>query len=345
MHKIIANRFGPPDVLEWIEEPTPTPKPDEVLIEIQSIGMNHADLMAREGKYRLLSGEPPFTPGIEAGGIIREVGDQVINRLVGQRITLGADAPRSRKYSGGGLNGTYASHICMAADQTVPVPESLPDKQTGALWLTYLTAWGCLIWKQDLQPGQVVGIPAASSGVGMAAAQIAKQHGAITIGLTTRQTKADTLSTMPEADFDHIVVTRQPEGGDVKWHKDILEITEGHGIDVWFDPVAAGNFLSKEIRCMARGGTIWIYGLLEPSGNVDLSPLIIKRGTVRGWLLYDVIEAGPEVLNRGYEAIIQGFTNGAYRQRIAETFALSDAQNAHSIMENGQHIGKLILRP
>jgi NADPH:quinone reductase len=103
MYKVIVNAFGGSDRLSIVEEPDLTPDGDGVVVRITSIGMNNADLMARRGEYRLISGAPPFTPGIEAGGYIEAIGDRVTNRHVGQRISLSLDAPSSN----GVGKGTY----------------------------------------------------------------------------------------------------------------------------------------------------------------------------------------------------------------------------------------------
>lgn len=336
MKQVIVNRFGGPEVLEVVEMPTPEPGPGQVLLQLRSIGMNHADLMARRGDYKLSSGDPPFTPGLEGGGVIEAVGEGVTDRQVGQRVTLSPAAPRRH-------GGAYRSHYLVDAAETIPVPDALPDEQLGALWLTYLTAWGCLVWKQNLQAGQFVALPAASSGVALAAAQVAKEGAAVTIGLTTSAAKRDQLLTLPEADYDHIVVTSNEQAAG--WHRELKQLSGGHGIDLFFDPVASGEYLNTEIRALAQHGVIWIYGLMGETGNVDVSPLIRKYGSMRGWLLNELIEEGGDALQQGYSEILDGFATGRYRQRIARTFKLDQVRAAHEYMEQGAHIGKLVLVP
>jgi NADPH:quinone reductase-like Zn-dependent oxidoreductase len=283
----------------------------------------------------LSSGDPPFTPGIEGGGLVDAVGAGATGRSIGQRVTLGAGAPRR-------IGGTYRSHCIVDAADTIPVPDSLPDVQLGALWLTYLTAWGCLIWKQALRAGQYVALPAASSGVALAAAQIAQRCGATVIGLTSSEAKAGQLRELPEADYDEVVATGLAGG---KWHHELKRITGGHGIDIFFDPVAAGAYLDAEIRALAQHGVIWVYGLLGAPDRVDVGPLIRKYGAIRGWLLSELTEGDGEAVQRGYREILEGFAAGHYRQRIAAIYPLAEVRAAHEAMERGEHIGKLILVP
>lgn len=344
MEQVIVSAFGGIEQLHVVTKPAPDPGPGEVRVALTSIGMNHADLMARRGEYKLSSGEPPFTPGLEGGGSVDATGPGVTSIFAGQRVVLGVGAPRNRR-GGNSLDGTYRSHFIVPAEEAIPAPDALTDEQLGALWLTYLTAWGCLAWRQQLQPGQIVGIPAASSGVGLAAAQITRSLGGIPIGLTTSPRKIDEIKAMPESDFEHVIATSSPGSGPSRWHRQVLSLTDGHGIDVFFDPVAAGDYLNTEIRCLAHNGTIWVYGLLGEHGIVDVTPLIRKNGAIRGWLLNVLSEAGGEALQSGYRHILEGFASGRYRQRIAARFPLSEVRQAHEAMESGNHIGKLILVP
>lgn len=339
--QIMVDAFGGFEQLKLVDVPTPQPGPGQVVVRLTSIGMNHADLMARRGEYRIASGDPPFTPGLEGGGMIEAVGQGVTTRQVGQRVVIGVDVPRP----GMGSGGTYRSHYVCAAEGVVPAPQAVPDAQLGALWLTYLTAWSCLIWKQNISTGQYVGLPAASSGVALAAAQIVRAAGAIPIGLTTSQAKRDRIAALDTAAYEHILVTREPDGSDRKWYRDLKNLTAGKGVDVYFDPVAAGPHLEMEITSLAQHGTIWIYGLMGRPGVVDVTPLIRKRAAIRGWVLAEVIAAGPRVLEQGYQYILDGFSHGRFRQHIDRTFKLADVQEAHRVMEQGGHVGKLVLVP
>jgi NADPH:quinone reductase-like Zn-dependent oxidoreductase len=344
MLQITVPQFGGPEVLAIAELPTPEPAANEVRVALTSIGMNHADLMARAGDYKLSSGNPPFTPGIEGGGRIDAVGAGVQNLKVGDRVILSPDAPR-RMNATGGMDGTYATHYIVPAAQVLAAPDPIPDEQLGAIWLSYLTAWGCLVWKQQLRPGQFVGLPAASSSVALAAAQFAREAGAIPIGLTTSAEKIDAIKALPESAYEHLVLTRAPDGSNARWHRDVLSLTEGHGIDVFFDPVAAGEYLNTEIRCLAEHGTIWVYGLLGKPDVVDVSPLIRKYASIRGWLLNELNENGGAAAREGCQHILEALAQRTYRQHIDKTFPLTDVREAHEYMSRGAHLGKLVLIP
>lgn len=206
--------------------------------------------------------------------------------------------------------------------------------------MSYLTAWGCLIWQQNLQPGQVVLLPAASSSVAIAASQIVKHHGGIAIGTTRSPHKQEKLEAMPEAQYDHVVCTEDP-----KWWKTVRKLTRARGPNVIFDPIAAGEFLSREIYELASGGTLWLYGLLGQPDVVDVSPLIRKRAALRGWLVNELLDADPQIRQKAYQHILQAFADGVYHLPIAKTFSLQAVREAHDFMERGSHVGKIILIP
>jgi NADPH:quinone reductase-like Zn-dependent oxidoreductase len=346
MIEVQVHRFGSPNVLEVVEVPLPEPGPGQVRIRLTSIGLNHADLMARAGEYRLYSGEPPFVPGLEGGGVIDAVGPGVVSRRVGERVVISPGAPRlSKQQKTPTPGGTYRSHYVVAEADALPAPDALPDDQLGAIWLAYLTAWGCLVWKQNLQPGQTVVLPAASSSVALAAAQIVRERGAVPIGLTTSPAKVEILRAMPSCVYEEILVTRKSDGTDHEWVNVLRRKTRGRGVDVFFDPVAAGDFLQNEIRCLAQSGTIWVYGLLGKPGVVDVTPLIRKWASIRGWVLGELTSADPALVDRACRELLEGFARGAYRQQLGGTYPLREVRRAHEEMELGRHIGKLVLVP
>ncbi|QDU72208.1 zinc-binding dehydrogenase [Mucisphaera calidilacus] len=342
MQIVIVKEFGGIDRLEVEQQPTPTPGPGQVLVRLTSIGMNHAELMGRRGEYKISTGEPPFTPGLEGGGVIESVGDSVHNLTAGQRVVIGPSAPRP---GGDGFGGTYRSHYLVDAQLVYPAPDAIPDDQLGTLWLPYLTAWGCLIWQQNIQPGQTVALPAASSSVALAAAQIARAAGAIPYGLTRSPAKAERIRALDTAVFEDLIITHEDDGTMRKWHRDFKQITDGRGIDVFFDPVASGDYLDTEIRALANDGCVWVYGLLGPKGPVDVTPLIRKRAAIRGWGMSTLVAAGPAEVQAGCDAVLRGFESGAYRQEVGGKFPLSDVRHAHTTMERGEHLGKLVLVP
>jgi NADPH2:quinone reductase len=339
MYKVIVKAFGGTEQLQIEELPDPVPVPDsnQVVVKLTSIGMNHGDLMARRGEYKLLSGRSPFTPGLEGGGYIQAIGSAVDDRHIGQRVILSLDAPKRSNRS---LEGTYQSHYLTTADKTILAPDSIADELLGAIWMPYLAAWGCLVWKQKIQPGQIVLLPAASGSVAIAASQIVRYYGGVAIGTTTSPHKLELLHNLPEANYEHLIVTR-----DSKWGNQVKKVTNGKGPNIIFDPVASGEFLNTEIQILADEGTIWIYGLLGQPDVVDVTPLIRKRAAIRGWHLNELGTAEPELIQSAYQHVLHLLAEGKYKPPVAKTFSLQDVRQAHEEMEKAQHIGKIILIP
>jgi NADPH:quinone reductase-like Zn-dependent oxidoreductase len=338
--RVVVERFGGPEVLELRRVEPETPGPGQVVVRLTSIGLNHADLMGRRGKYRLSTGDPPFTPGLEGGGVIESVGEGVDVGRIGQRVILAPDASRL----GGPVAGTYASHVVCSAASALPAPDALPDNQLGAIWLPYLTAWGCLQWKQRVRPGQIVALPAASSSTALAAGQLARAAGCTTIGLTTSPGKTEAIADR----YDHLVVTHEEVDGERRmrpWHRDLRRLTDGRGVDVFYDPVASGPYLETEIKSLADGGTVWVYGLLGSPGPVDVTPLIRKHAAIRGWALSELVDAGQEAWRPGAEFLLDHLANSNLQQTLGGRFTLDQVQEAHTAMARGQHIGKLVLVP
>jgi NADPH:quinone reductase-like Zn-dependent oxidoreductase len=225
------------------------------------------------------------------------------------------------------------------AEKTVIAPEALPEEILGGLWLPYLTAWGCLVWKQNLQPGQTVLITAASSSVGLAASQVVKQYGGLAVGTTTSPEKVEKLKAMPEACYDHIIVTQDGQS----WYREAKKLTGGKGFNVIFDAIAAGEFLNTEIRLLAPKGTLWIYGLLGQPETVNVHPLIRKMASLRGWLLNELSGSGIEA--GAYKHVMERVADGTYQLPIAAKFPLTQVREAQAMMEAGKHMGKVILVP
>jgi NADPH:quinone reductase-like Zn-dependent oxidoreductase len=196
-----------------------------------------------------------------------------------------------------------------------------------------------------LQPGQIVVLPAASSSVALAAAQIVRERGAGPIGLTTSPEKVEILKAIPSCAYEDILVARRGDSTEHEWVNALRRKTRGRGVDVFFDPVAAGEFLQNEIRCLAQRGTIWVYGLLGKPGHLDVTPLIRKWASIRGWVLGELTSADPALVDRACRDLLEGFARGAYRQHIGGTYALGEVRRANEEMELGRHIGKLVLVP
>ncbi|MEM8782284.1 MAG: zinc-binding dehydrogenase [Planctomycetota bacterium] len=347
MQRVVVSEFGGPEKLELQASPDPHPGVGEVRVRVASIGLNRAELMGRAGHYKLSTGEPPFTPGLEAGGVVDAIGDSVDASWRGRRVTLRPEATRLSR-GDDRVAGTYRSHLICTSDDLVPIElstDALPDAHLGTLWLSHFTAWGALVWKLGrlgkTLSGRQVALTAASSAVALAAAQTVRAHGGAAIGLTSSPSKAEALA----GAYDHVVVTHEPDGTQRPFRRDLKRITGGRGVDVVFDPVAAGPYLTELILGLGQRGTVVVYGLLGEPGVVDVTPLIRKHASIVGYVNDEVFEAGRAAVDAGIDHVVEGFGRRAYAQRVAQTFPLAEVQEAHRVMADGQHMGKLVLIP
>ena len=191
---------GGPEVLKLEEVPTPDPGQGEVRMRVEAIGLNRAEVLFRQGKYVVRS-HPPCTLGYEAAGVVEAVGDGVDKKLLGKRVStvpsFGAD-----KY------GVYGEVAIVPAYSLAAYPEKLSPQEGTSIWMQYLTAYGALVQLGKITRGDFVLITAASSSVGIAAIEIAKAEGAVSIATTrTSKKKAELLS----LGADHVIATQEED--------------------------------------------------------------------------------------------------------------------------------------
>jgi NADPH:quinone reductase-like Zn-dependent oxidoreductase len=301
--------------------------------------------MGRRGAYKLATGDPPYVPGLEGGGVVEAVGSDVDGLTPGRRVTL---APGVTRPGPDARGGTYRTHYRCDGRDAIPVPDAIPDDQLGCLWLPYYTAWGCLQWLHRLheRPAdrRVVAIPAASSSLGLATAQVVKALGGTAIGLTSSPGKVEAVRALPTQRFDHLLTTHESDGSLKPFHRELYRLTDKQGVDVFFDPVAAGPYLGNEIKALAPHGTIYLYGLLGEPDAVDVTPLIRKHAALRGWVSGE-LTADLDAAGAACRAILDRFADGTFEQHLAKTYELADAVTAHTEMQRGEHVGKLALVP
>jgi len=318
--------LGDPDVLRIEEIPDRPLNNDEVRIKVEAIGVNRADSMFRTGIY-LETTELPARLGTEGAGVIQEIGTDVEGIEVGERV--GTIPLFSMN-----VNGLYGESAVVPARAVVRTPNHISVAESAAIWTQYLTAWGALIQHGKIQAGQHVLITAASSSVGLAAIQLSKLLGAIPIAVTRQTAKKQRLV---DAGADHVVSTDESS-----LEQAVLDITNGRGADLIFDPVA-GNFLNTLAACAAQGGQIIEYGWLslEPT-PFPLFPSFQKGLSVRGYTIYEFL-ADSSLLSRAVEEISKKVETGQLRPIIDRVFGLEQVTEAHRHLESNNQIGKIVI--
>lgn len=323
---VVFKKTGGPEVLEFVEEPAPTPGDGEIRLKVEAIGLNRAEIMFREGQYI----EQPAFPariGYEAAGVVEAVGPGVKGIAEGDRVAT-IPAFSMNEY------GMYGERVLVPAHAAAHYPDHLSPAEAAATWMQYLTAYGALVDIGKLAAGQNIVITAASSSVGIAAIQMAKDIGATAIATTRTQVKKPALL---KAGADHVIVTEEEDLAER-----VMGVTDGHGAHMAFDPVA-GPMLQKLGAAAARGATIFVYGALSPEPTpYPLFEGLSKGLWIRGYTLFE-LGADSERMGRARSAVVAGLARGAYKPLIARTFPFDEIADAQRFMASNQQIGKIVV--
>tara|TARA_B110000008_G_C16952822_1_gene557017 strand:- start:269 stop:1291 length:1023 start_codon:yes stop_codon:yes gene_type:complete len=237
MERIVYTRIGGPDSIEIINEKLEQAVENEVKVRVYRAGINFADLMMRQGLYGS-NPEFPFTPGYEVSGIITEMGDDVENLKIGDRVIAMT-----------GFGG-YAEEVIVSSNRIIPMPNNMSFDQAAAMPVTYGTAYHMLVHLGGIKDGDSILIHHAAGGVGTAAAQICKSFGAKIIIGTASKSKKEFVESM-----GMYFVDRDSED----FVKVCKKLTNGKGVHQAIDPVA-GKHLMKSYNSLRNGGKLHCFG-------------------------------------------------------------------------------------
>ncbi|CAN5682608.1 quinone oxidoreductase [soil metagenome] len=315
MKAIRVNELGGAEKLTLEEIEKPIPAADEVLIKVAAAGINYADTMMRSGNY-LTKPDLPFTPGYEAAGTVDELGEQVTNLAKGQRVLATTSS------------GGYAEYATAKAKTVMPIPDELGDGEANALLIQGLTALGLL---DESKSGDSILIHAAAGGVGTLLVQLAKFKGLKVIGTASSEEKLELVAGLgADAAINY---------SEEDWTDEVLAATDGKGVD-WIIEMVGGDIVAKNLKVLAKYGTMWIYGSASGEDfNVSVLSLIEKNHTIRGyWLMNESVENRIRFTKELLEHI------GAGRLKIQVTeFPLEQAREAHEALEGRRTTGKVVL--
>jgi len=330
MNQIIEfSEIGSIDVLNYVENPIPEPKEDEVVVKIMACGLNRAEYMFFNGQY-LFQPQLPSKLGIEAAGIIYKLGDKVRNFDIGDEVCLLPNTDIT-KY---GYLGEYA-----IAPSTVLIkkPEQLNFKQAAAFWAPYGTAYGLLMIKGGLQKGanQTVVISAASSSVGLACIEVSKQHGATVIATTRKPDKKEFLL---HSGADYVIVTNEDN-----LVEEVNRITEGKGFNIGVDAVT-GSMVNQLAETAALEAKIILYGALDfNTDNLPLIPILSKGISISGFHLGLHLLNIPERAKMMKDFLLKDLEKGIFLPRIDKTFSFTEVKEAYRYLESNHQKGKIVV--
>lgn len=340
MRALVCNAYGPIDGLKIEERPQPKPKAGEILVRVGAAGVSFAAMLGVQGRHQ---NKPPlpYVPGNEIAGHVAAVGGGVRQFKVGERVAVGVPM------------GGFAEFAVATAANAVAIPEVMPYAQATNFPTLYPTAYGALKWKAKLLPGEVLLVHGAGGGSGLTAVEIGKAMGATVIASAGG---ADKLTAAHDAGADHLIDYRQED-----LRTRVLELTQGRGADVIYDPVG-GSAFDVSLRCVAPEGRLLPIGFA--SGTIPQIPaniLLVKNVTVIGFYYGYYTGWGGKTAPGAKEAaalaerralvaeaqatLMRWFVEDKLKAQVAATFDLGDWVRAFKLISDRTVIGKAVLVP
>jgi len=324
MRAMLASEWGPPSVLQYRETPDPVPGPGEALVEARAVGCNFADILMVQGRYQV---KPPlpFSPGFEAAGVVRAVGDGPARVRPGQRVLAFLDW------------GGYAELAVAGLAQVFAIPDAMPFEAAAAFGIIYQTAYCALVHRAALRPGEWLLVHAAAGGVGLAAVQLGKALGARVIATAGTDAK---LEIARRSGADVLLNYRSDD-----WIEHVKAATGGAGADVVYDPVG-GDVFDGSAKCLAFEGrllTVGFAGGRIPS--IAVNRVLLKNIAVVGvhWGLYQ--KRGSPLLDDWMAALFRLYEANRVRPVVYRTYPLPEAARALEALANRESYGKVVLVP
>lgn len=342
MKASIFRTHGGPEVLEYADVPEPSFRADEVLIQVKACALNHLDIFVRNG----LPGIEiplPHIPGCDVAGVVREVGQLVTWVKPGDEVMvqpgvscghceacLGGRDNLCREYDMIGYRraGGYAQFVAVPGQNVFPKPSNLSWEEAAALPLVTITAWHMLVTRANVQPGEDVLVQAAGSGVGSIAIQLARLRGARVI---TTASSAEKLAKARELGADEVIDYTKDD-----WPKEVKRLTNRQGVDVVVEHTGAQTWPGSIVSLKNNGRLVTCGATSGFDARTDLRQVFYRHLTILGSFMgskAELLEAMKFV-----EA-------GKIRAVVDRAFPLSEARQAHELIENRGQFGKVILIP
>ena len=323
MKAVKIKKNGGPEVLDIEEITLKKPLKNEVLIEHAAIGLNYIDTYHRSGLYPLTM---PSGLGMEASGIIKEIGPEVSNFFVGDKVAYAA-VPL----------GAYSSHRIYKTNNLVKVPKEIDLNIAAAIMTKGLTTYYLLYKTYPVSPGETILFHAAAGGVGQIFCQWAKSLGCKIIGTVGNEEKVEIAK---KNGCDEIINYNKED-----FAKKVMELTDGKGVSVVYDGVGKSTF-EKSLECLETRGMMISFG--NASGALD--PINVPKMLQPKGLFFVRPSMGQylntnEELNEAAKALFEKISSGKINIEIFKKYKLDDIKQAHVDLENRKIIGPAIIVP
>jgi NADPH:quinone reductase len=323
MRAVEISSPGGPEVLKLADAPKPAPKPHEILVRVAAAGVNRPDVLQRMGLYPVPPDASPL-PGLEVAGEVAEIGSDVKEWKRGDKVCALAN--------GGG----YAEYCAVPAVQALPIPKNLSMVEAASLPETFFTVWGNVYDRGRLAPGESLLVQGGTSGIGVTAIQMAAATGNRVFATAGSDDKvAACVRLGAEKAFNYKTQD---------WVAEVRAATGGKGVNVILDMVG-GDYVPRELKCLAEEGRlVFIAFLRGPKTELSIMDVMAKRLTITGSTLRPRSTEFKSYLARNLrEKIWPLLESGKIKPQVFKTFPLTEAAEAHRLMESSQHIGKIVL--
>ena len=321
MKAIRIHKFGDSeDVLQYEDVPVPEPKAGEVLIKVEAASLNRADIGLRKGTYRLSADALPVIPGREFAGPIAKLGPGVSGFQPGQRIV------------GYPSLGGYAEYAVAKISEVRPIPDGVTSAQAAAAPTTFLTAWFGLKTDGDLKAGEWLLVQGGSSGVGVAAIQIAKHIGAKVIATSGSEEKCRKLRQLGAE------VTIDVSAND--FAAEVMRVTSNRGVDVVLEMIG-GEVFQKSLQVLAPKGRLVSIG--GAFGSLpDPMPTLSEGRKASRFSITNYLKAKPDDFKQ-LDTILQLVAEKKFDVGIGKSFPLAETRAAQRYLQGRDHFGKVML--
>ena len=329
--------FGDGDQVEIQERPDPEPGPDEAVVDVEACSINRHDLWILQGDSAMVTdGALPFVSGLDAAGVVRSVGEDVRGLEAGDRVllcpnqTCGTcefcrEGPENLCESFTLYHGALAERAAVDASRLIQLPDSVGFRDAAALPTAYLTAWR-MLEVADVGPADLVFVPGATGGVGVAAVQLAGVRGADAIGTSTSERKLDRLE---ELGCTHTILS-----GDTD--ELVHEVRSIGSPDAVVNHLA-GDFTQAGLEVMKRGGTMVICGRTAGrTSEFEAAPFFLRHERIVG----STMGTQPEL-----ETLVELLADGAFDPPVGDTYDLAATGDAFDDMLERDAFGKLVVEP
>lgn len=321
MKAAVYYETGAPSVFRYEEVPDPVCRPGGVIVEVKAVGIQGGDTLNRLGGLLVTT---PHVVGYQAAGVIREVGERVTDRKVGDRVVATM------------AFGSHAELASVPSGSTYLMPDAMDFETAASIPIEFGTAHDCLFEFGHLQAGETVLVQAGAGGVGLAAIQLAKRAGATVIATAS---SAEKLERLREFGMDHGINYREDD-----FVARTMDITGGRGANLIVDSVG-GKTLEGSVQALAYRGRISWVGNAGREGPANLGGLGQKNASVTGVYLGAEMSVNAARCRAMIEQLMADVAKGELRVVIDKVFPLSDAAGAHEYIEGRGAFGRVLLRP